>query len=314
MTDKRKMRGGGKVAVVMNPSSRNGRTGKQWPALSRSLREAIGDFSELATEGPQHATALTREALDSGYDRVISVGGDGTHNEVLNGFFDDESLVNPEASLAIIPAGTGGDFARTLGIPKWIDAIPYVVDGSHTRMDVGRVKYTLADGTQTVRYFLNIADFGVGGEVVKRVNHASKFFGGFLSFFWGVISALATYKNPHLRLEIDGVAIDEPCQNIIVANGQYYGGGMHVAPHARLDSRAFDVYVIGDVGRGEAIINLPKIYFGHLLRAEKVRYFRASRISAEADETVLLNLDGEQPGQLPMTIQLLPSTLDVVSG
>lgn len=310
-----KERRAGRVAVVVNPRSGNGRTGKRWPAMGASLREAVGGYTLMLTEAPGHATELVRRALREGHDRIISVGGDGTHNEVVNGFFEDDSLINPEASLAIVPAGTGSDLARTLRMPWGVDALPYVVDGMYTRTDIGRVRYTTPEGDLAVRYFINIADFGAGGEVVRRVNMTSKFFGGFLSFFWGVISTLVSYENPEIQLEIDGVELEGRINNVIVANGQYYGGGMHVAPHARLDSRAFDVYVIGDVGRAEAVINLPKLYRGRLLRKpDKVRYFRASRIVAESSQQVLLNVDGEQPGKLPITMQLLPSVLNVVTG
>ena len=310
-----KGRRAGRVAVVVNPKSGNGRTGKRWPVLGKSLREAVGAYTLLLTERPGHAIELVRSALKDGHDRIISVGGDGTHNEVVNGFFEDESLVNPEASLAIVPTGTGSDLARTLRLPWGVDALPYVVDGMYTRADVGRVRYTTPDGDTAVRYFINIADFGAGGEVVKRVNMTSKFFGGFLSFLWGVVSTIVWYDNPEVQLEIDGVPLEGKFQNVIIANGQYYGGGMHVAPHARLDSRAFDVYVIGDVGSAEAVINLPKLYRGRLLRKpDKVRYFRATRIVAESSQQVLLNIDGEQPGKLPITIQLLPSVLDIVRG
>jgi len=305
----------GRIAVVVNPRSGNGRTGKRWPTMGASLREAVGAYTLMLTESPGHATTLVRQALREGHDRIISVGGDGTHNEVVNGFFEDETLINPEASLAIVPAGTGSDLARTLRLPWGVDALPYVVDGMYTRADIGRVRYTTSEGDQAVRYFINIADFGAGGEVVKRVNSTSKFFGGFLSFLWGVISTLVSYENPEIQLEIDGVELEGRINNVIVANGQYYGGGMHVAPHARLDSRAFDVYVIGDVGKTEAVINLPKLYRGRLLRKpDKVRYFRASRILADSSQEVLLNLDGEQPGKLPIAIQLLPSVLNVVVG
>ena len=310
-----KERRAGRIAVVVNPRSGNGRTGKRWPTMGASLREAVGGYTLMLTEAPGHATELVRQALREGHDRIISVGGDGTHNEVVNGFFEDESLINPEASLAIVPPGTGSDLARTLRMPWGVDALPYVVDGMYTRTDIGRVRYTTSEGDLAVRYFINIADFGAGGEVVRRVNMTSKFFGGFLSFFWGVISTLISYENPEIQLEIDGVELEGRINNVIVANGQYYGGGMHVAPHARLDSRAFDVYVIGDVGRAEAVINLPKLYRGRLLRKpDKVRYFRASRIVAESSQQVLLNVDGEQPGKLPITIQLLPSVLNVVTG
>ncbi len=304
-----------RIAVVVNPCSANGRTGKRWPAMGAALRQALGGYTLLLTESPGHATELVRKALREGHDHIISVGGDGTHNEVVNGFFEDDSLLNPEASLAIVPAGTGSDLARTLRLPRGVDALPYVVDRRFTRADVGRVRYTTPDGEQDVRYFINIADFGAGGEVVKRVNRTSKFFGGFLSFLWGSVSTLALYENREIQIEIDGVELSGRINNVMVANGQYYGGGMHVAPHARLDSRAFDVYVIGDVGKAEAVVNLPKLYRGRLLRKpDKVRYFRASRVLADSSQEVLLNLDGEQPGRLPVTIQLLPSVLKVVVG
>lgn len=283
--------------------------------MGATLRQALGGYTLLLTESPGHATELVRKALREGHDRIISVGGDGTHNEVVNGFFEDDSLLNPEASLAIVPAGTGSDLARTLLLPRGVDALPYVVDARYMRVDVGRVRYTTPDGEQDVRHFINIADFGAGGEVVKRVNRSSKFFGGFLSFLWGSISTLALYENREIQIEIDGVEMSGRINNVMVANGQYYGGGMHVAPHARLDSRAFDVYVIGDVGKAEAVINLPKLYRGRLLRKpDKVRYFRASRVFADSSQEVLLNLDGEQPGRLPVSIQLLPSVLKVAVG
>ncbi len=304
-----------RIAVLVNPRAANGRTGKRWPAMGATLRQALGGYTLLLTESPGHATELVRKALREGHDRIISVGGDGTHNEVVNGFFEDDSLLNPEASLAIVPAGTGSDLARTLLLPRGVDALPYVVDARYMRVDVGRVRYTTPDGEQDVRHFINIADFGAGGEVVKRVNRSSKFFGGFLSFLWGSISTLALYENREIQIEIDGVEMSGRINNVMVANGQYYGGGMHVAPHARLDSRAFDVYVIGDVGKAEAVINLPKLYRGRLLRKpDKVRYFRASRVFADSSQEVLLNLDGEQPGRLPVSIQLLPSVLKVAVG
>ena len=302
------------VAVVLNPAAANGRVGKHIPALKMALTETVGDFSLLITERPGHATELTKQAVNDGAERIVSVGGDGTHNEVVNGLFAGKQPINPETRLAIVPYGTGADFSRTLRLPRGALAVRHLLEETPIRVDVGCVTHGLPNGGEAVRYFVNVADFGAGGEVVKRVNATSKFFGGFLSFLYGVVATLLVYRNPEMHIEIDGESIEGRCNNVIIANGQYYGGGMHVAPEARLDSGAFEVYVIGDVGRREAIVNLPKLYRGHLLkRADKVRYFFAKRIVARSKQRVLLDLDGEQPGQLPATIEVIPSVLNVLA-
>ena len=302
------------TAVVLNPAAANGRVAKHRERLTRALRDALGPYELLETERPGHASQLTRAAVKEGCTRVVSVGGDGTHNEVVNGLFAGQQPVNPDAVLVLVPYGTGTDFSRTLGIPRGIHALARLAHAKPKAIDVGCVTYGLPDGGEGVHYFVNVADFGLGGMVVKRVNESTKFFGGFLTFLCAVLHTLATYRNPWVALEVDDRRIEGPVNNVIVANGQYYGGGMHVAPEARLDSGRFEVYVIGNVGRIEAAINLPKIYRGHLLkRLDKVQYFLARRVVARSEERVLLNLDGEQPGQLPAAFEILPQALRILA-
>lgn len=299
-----------KTAVVVNPAAANGRLGKHLGEITQALREALGDYTLLRTERANHATALTQDALHHGCTRVVSIGGDGTHNEVANGFFAGKQPLNPEAALGIVSYGTGADLARMLKLPRGLAGIHRLAEAAPRLIDTGCVTYGLREGGEAVRYFINIADFGLGGAVVDRVNRSSKFFGGFLSFFYGVVSALAVYRNPVVHLDIDGTRLEDRMVNVIVANGQYYGGGMHVAPDARLDSGQFVVYVIGDVGRIEALHNLPKLYRGTLLRRiDKVDRYFARRITAHSPQEVLLNLDGEQPGMLPATFEMLPQSL-----
>ena len=151
--------------------------------------------------------------------------------------------------------------------------------------------------------------------MAERVNRTTKVFGGFVSFLLGVLTTLATFRSPLLTLEIDSERITQRCLNVIVANGRYYGGGIHVAPDARMDSGRFEVFVLNDMGVFRAVANLPRFYGGAIKdRPDLVRCYTASRIVAQADERVLLNLDGEQPGQLPVTIDLVPAALDLVVG
>jgi YegS/Rv2252/BmrU family lipid kinase len=302
------------VAVIVNPRSANGRTGKHWPKLERKFREVLPEFTVYTTERQWHAADLTRHALKSGCDRIVSVGGDGTHHEVVNGFFDGNLPVNPSASLAIYPHGTGSDLARTLGILNASSAL-HLLSGSRTMLvDVGRATFVLAStGDQAERYFINVADFGMGGAVAERVNRGSKRMGPFLTFLFGLLRTLATFRNPLVQLQIDDVFLEQRTVNVIIANGRYYGGGIHVARDARMDSGAFEVYVLGNIGFWKAIVNLPKLYSGsYVKRPDLVRCYTARRVSAQSSERVLLNLDGEQPGLLPATIEVLPSALQLV--
>ena len=303
-----------KIAVVVNPYSGNGKTARQWPRIGNMIEDLIGEYTFLKTHHPGHATDLVRQALREGYDRIISVGGDGTHHEVLNGFFDGLLPINPRAAMAILPMGTGSDLARTLHMPRGLNAVPHLVSDRVVAADLGRVTFSLRDGGQHFLYFINTCHIGMGGSVVDCVNRRFKKYGGFLSYFFGVLTTLLTFKNPYLELEIDGVHVDQVCRDVIIANGQYDGGGMHVAPNAQIDNGLFDVYVIGDTSRLFSLTHVSKVYKGRLLEhPEHVRFFRAARVTARADREVLLNLDGEQPGRLPAAIEIVPKALNIVT-
>jgi len=303
-----------KIAVVMNPYSGNGKTARQWPRIGVMIEDLIGEYTFLKTHHPGHATELVRQALRDGYDRIISVGGDGTYHEVLNGFFDGLLPINPRAAMAILPMGTGSDLARTLHMPRGLNAVPHLVSDRVVAADLGRVTFSLRDGGQQFLYFISTCHIGMGGAVGDCVNRRFKKYGGFLTYFFGVLTTLLTFKNPYLELEIDGVEVDQICRDVIIANGQYDGGGMHVAPNAQFDNGLFDVYVIGDTSRWFSLRHVRKLYQGRLLEhPEHVRFFRAARVTARSDREVLISLDGEQPGCLPAAIEIVPKALNIVT-
>lgn len=303
-----------KTAVIVNPYSGNGRTARRWPGIAGLIEDQVGDFAFLQTRHPGHATELVRQALREGYDRIISVGGDGTHHEVINGFFDGMLPIAPRAAMAILPLGTGSDLARTLQMPVGAAAVPHLVSDRTVAADLGRVTFTLPDGGQQYLYFINTCHIGMGGAVVERVNRHTKKYGGFFTYFWAVLKTVLMFKNVYLELEIDGMQIDQVCRDVIIAKGQYDGGGMHVAPDAKIDNGIFEVFVIGDLGRLFTLTHVYAIYRGRLIDyPDKIRYFRASRVTARSPERVLINLDGEQPGQLPAAIEIMPKALNIVT-
>lgn len=304
----------GKMMMIVNPVSANGKTGCNWEYMKNHLHSLDLSFDECMTTAAGDATRLARQALMDGYSTIVAVGGDGTLNETLNGFFNDQNLINPEARLGVICCGTGGDFVRTAGIPReFTEAAACLKKGNSKPLDVGIVSFTSHNGEKAVRYFLNIAGFGIDGEVVDRVNRTSKIWGGFLSFLWGTITALLAHHSLPVKLEIDGELCYEGMITMAaVANGQYFGGGMQIVPMANLDSGHFQIAVIEAMTKTEFISCLPTIYKGTHIENPHFKTYQGNRVKATSSQKVLLDIDGEQPGCLDAEFAIIPACLPVI--
>lgn len=307
-----------RTVLVVNPESQSGALGRNWYEYARIIRREMGPFEEVRTEGPGDATRLAREALERGAERVVAIGGDGTINETVNGFFVDGVPVAPDAQLGILPFGTGGDFRKTLKVPKDLArAARILARGRTRRIDLGEIAYTRRDGGTERRVFINIASFGISGLVDRLVNETSKRLGGRLSFLVATARASMSYDNQRIRLVLDddeAGALDMTINTVAVANGRYFGGGMHIAPRAELDDGLFDVVAIGDVGLKDMLIAGPRIYNGTHLELDKVSFRRAATVRAEpiGGDEVEIDMDGETPGILPASFRLLPKSLSLV--
>jgi diacylglycerol kinase (ATP) len=299
--------------VIVNPASAGGRTARDWPRVQRCLVDAGVDFEPRMTSAAGDATRLAREALREGFARVVALGGDGTLNEVLNGFFDPETRqpVSSEAVLGMIPSGTGGDFRKSAGIPlAHAAACALLARGDSRLVDAGRVDYH-GGGAPGPRWFVNIADCGIGGDVVRRVNASRKSRGGTVTFLYHSLAALATFGSRMVRVDIDGEAIEGPMQSVVVANGSYFGGGMRVAPGARLDDGLFDVVLTADHGLRRSLAGLPGLYKGrHVGRPGiTVRRGRVVTVTPLEQRPVLFDVEGEQVGRAPATLTCLPGAI-----
>ncbi|KUO78869.1 MAG: lipid kinase [Desulfosporosinus sp. BRH_c37] len=297
--------------AVVNPQSANGSTRKRWPEYLRRLREDGYQIDFAYTTEPGDAIRITRRTLKEGYTHIIAVGGDGTMNEVVNGFFSNGQQINCEAELALFSHGTGGDLIRTLQIARGIEGFLEILGRGQKRLiDVGEVLFQDEHRQQTHRYFLNVADVGLGGETVARVNQQSKLLGGKLSFLIGSVLSILRYRNKIMHCEIDGNLIFAGRLNsIMVANGRYIGGGMMIAPHAKIDDGLFDVVCLGDFSTLMLLRHLPKIYKGTHLEIPGVTVYRGRLVVITTVETALLDIDGEQPGQAPLTFSIHPKAL-----
>jgi len=258
---------------------------------------------------------LTRNALHKGAELVVCVGGDGTLNEVVNGFMGKNGPIRPEAMVGFIPRGTGCDFIKTVPIPVELNRALDVIITSHTRsIDLGQLEYMDHHGHLSSRYFHNITSFGLGGEVDERVNRSAKIFGGFISFILSTLISILIYNKKRIHLTVDN-CFDQSVMiwNVVVANGQYHGGGMWVAPRAAVDDGLFHVTIIGDFSLAEVFWNLPKLYNGKLVQLKKVKTLVGKRVKASSDQQVLLDVDGEQPGQLPAVIDIVPKAVRFIT-
>jgi YegS/Rv2252/BmrU family lipid kinase len=299
-----------KIFLVVNPQSGNGRTGKQFDLIAQAVRARAGGFEHAFTSKPLDATDITRRALKDGFDVIVAVGGDGTVNEVVNGFFDGDRPTHPEAALALIPRGTGGDFRRTFGWSVELEAAANRLRGDSRPLDIGRVRYTDHAGKPAVRYFANIASFGASGQVDSVVNKSTKLLGGKISFTLGSVRALWAYHDQKCRVRLDDRPEEEVAvTTMAVANGQYFGGGMWVAPKAKPDDGIFDITLWTGYGLTDFALKGRSIYDGSHVKWAGTRTFQAKKVVATSDEVVLLDIDGEQPGRLPATFEILPAAL-----
>lgn len=308
-----------RTVVIVNPKSQGGKLGKRWPELAETLTRAF-PYDDVHTQAQGDATKLAREALKKGAERIVAIGGDGTINEVVNGFFEDGKPIARDASLAIIPFGTGGDFRKTVGLSTDPAEAAAVIAANHRRrIDVGKLELTGHDGKPVLRMFVNIASFGVSGHLDRMINESGKKLGGRLGYLVTGTRATLSYKNQRVQLRFDDNAqdrIEVTAYNIAVANGRFFGGGMMIAPDAEVDDGLFDVTVVGDLSLANLVTGfLRQVYKGTHLKTKGVSSRRAKIVEAEAvnpNDHVEFDVDGEHLGRLPARFEVVPACLWLV--
>ncbi|MCF8002197.1 MAG: diacylglycerol kinase family lipid kinase [Halanaerobiales bacterium] len=294
------------IFTIVNPVSSNGKTKKRWPTHQKEFEKNKLNLKIKETLYPGHAIELTKEALLEGYQTIMAVGGDGTVNEVVNGFFNNGKLINEKAVLLVFSQGTGSDYIKTLGLKKEVAEVIKTYHRYKKRwVDLGKVKYLDFDHNQIERYFINTADAGLGGATVEYVNRSSKVMGGLITYIWGVIRTLITYKNKEMELKVDQKVIKKGVLNsVMVSLGKYFGGGMHIAPEALIDDGFFDIVILGNLNKIETILNLYKAYKGTHIYYPKIDYIKGKKIVLDSDQRVLIDIDGECAGLLPAEFSL----------
>lgn len=305
--------------IIVNPKSAAGSTESRWAQIASDLRAHFGAFQVAFTKKPGDGIRLAKSAAENGRQFIIACGGDGTINEVANGILESGKAVE----LGILPSGTGGDFRRTLNVPNQIrEAAKGLRLGSTKKIDVGKVTFQNHQNEKTSRYFLNVSSFGLSAAINERVKAKNSF--GWLPF--NAIRGKAKFAFSTLQEVLDSdfttvrVKIDDASEkrlntiNFCIANARYFGGGMKIAPNARLDDGFFDVINIGDIKTAKILLNAYKLYSGSHLELEEVKSTLAKRIEvspAESNQTIYIETDGELPGKLPAIYEIVPQALKI---
>jgi YegS/Rv2252/BmrU family lipid kinase len=296
--------------LIVNPAAGAGKTARKWPNIMARLRSLDLRFDYDLTEAPGHARELAQTAVSKGYELVVSVGGDGTINEVVNGLYDTGSIA--DILFGIVGTGTGGDYIRSIGIPRsHLEACQRLKNPRKTTVDVGVIEYP--DGSETVkRLFVNFAGMGFDAEIVKTTTLKYKTLNATAAYLAGLLSTLVFYRNKAVTLSIDGEPVAEKVCTVLLNNGKYGGGGMFAAPDADLSDGLLDVLIIGDLSKADLLWSLPRVYRGTHLTHPKVTLKKARQIEIKSDTSVSLQADGELLGELPASAYVLPALLNIV--
>lgn len=305
--------------VIVNPNSASGATNHKWLSTARELRTHFGPFNVAFTKSLGDGIDIAEREARGGRVFIIACGGDGTINEVANGIIKS----GRDVELGILPSGTGGDFRRTLDLPLANrDAAVILREGRTQMIDAGLVTFMSQNGRTVSRYFLNISSVGLAAAVIKRVKSSTTF--GWLpssgtrgkaSFALAALQEVLSLEPVSVRVRIDdGEERILQTINLCVANSRYFGGGMKIAPNASVNDGLLDVISIGDMRATKILWNLASLYRGTHIELDEVKSTQARKVMISAvnkSDDILLETDGEMPGKLPATYEIVPNAIRV---
>ena len=304
------------VQVIVNPLAADGRAQKaltRLQALSQCSFEGYKSWSLTTTQGPRHACQL---ATTSSADVLVTVGGDGTFHEVINGLMARETQIRP--IFAPIDFGTGGDLAKSLALPSGLDAAFALSANGETReMDVGEANVTTEEGAET-RWFINVGGFGANGEVVRRANHGSKMLGGKATFISATLKTVFSYQAKTVQLrwrngDSEWQTWQGPLLSCFLANGMYCGDGMKVTPAVRITDGRLRLVILSELSILQQIQHLPKLYNGEIHNIPKSLTSTCTEMEAAGliGQRVEIDLDGELSGFLPASFRVHKEAISV---
>jgi YegS/Rv2252/BmrU family lipid kinase len=300
----------GPARLIVNPTAGNGQISRMLPRLEAALRDGGMKFDVAATNTPEHTTELSRAALEEGIRYLIAVGGDGTVHHVLNGMFDARRPVAENAVLGICATGTGSDFVRNFGLDRPVETVARHLLSPHTMLiDVGVAQYTRFDGSPAESLFANIAEAGYGAEVVRRAARLPRRLGR-MRYLLAAWASMARMPRATAEIAVDFTTRTLPLVELVAANGQFFGGGMKVAPRAIPQDGRLNVLAFTG-NRSQVFMLTTKLYAGEHLPHPEIVEYQSSTCSVSTDQPLLVEADGELLGTTPARFSMLKRALQL---
>lgn len=331
----------GATIVIVNPNSCGGLTGKNWESLYASIRQVLGEnLKVVKSKRPGDGTVIARKYLKMGFKSIVAIGGDGTLNEVANGFFEPEvkmvrqgiagkglkppaatvmlKATSPDAVMALVPCGTRNVLAKSIGLPGGVvECCQAFYSGAPRKIDVIAATVTNADRSTSTRVFLNAAEIGLGAEIIDRSKKVRKAVNSrLLSTVAGIIATVPTYQSNECEILLGaGRGRKRIATNMtmaMVSNGKYLGGGFRAAPYADMADGLLDVIVLKDSGSLKVLEGLVGMKDGNYTEDDKIFYGQTRQVAIRPTERdVTVTVDGEPIGILPATFKVLPGALTI---
>jgi diacylglycerol kinase (ATP) len=301
------------VVVVLNGicQRKNFFYKQYFPMLSQVCKVQV-----LETLTEDDAIGIASKATNQNVDVILAAGGDGTLNQVVQGVLTGRENQNQLPVIGLIPLGSGNDFARTVGLLNKPEQIKNLLSRFIPRqVDVGKIKYTTSghateSPVQAERYFINVADVGMGPEVVSRVAKGGRVFGHGFAYFKSILSTFISYRLVEVTATTSDWTWEGKLRTLGVANGKFYGHGLCIAPAAKPDDQIFSVFICGNVSVFDFIRHTGALKKGKYIRLPEIHYKETSSISLTSKETCMIEGDGEILGVLPATISLVERRID----
>ncbi|PWK72600.1 diacylglycerol kinase family protein [Aminobacter sp. AP02] len=309
-----------KIGVVRNPVAGGGRLETHWTEVATALSERFGDVEMRETEEPGDGAVIARDLVALGCQIVVAAGGDGTISEVADGILQMQAETGVDTILGVLPCGTGSDFARGMGIPAEVKAaIARIAEGKDRLIDAGRISFIDEHGRLASRHFVNIASLGMSGATVRAVNADRR--KGRVSakalFFWRTVTEFLRYRFQDVRIVVDdGAPVETRVALVAVANERFFGGGMMIAPDAEPDDGLFDIVILRAASKLRLIFDIRLLYGGRHRNHPAITILRGRKVTVEPlgdplANAALVDIDGESPGHIPATYEMVPKALKV---
>jgi len=295
-----------RIAVILNGISLEKKYFQQ--SVLPLLRESF-QVEVFETRSKNDAVNLASKAVNKRFDVVMAAGGDGTVHQVVNGMLDGRESYPDLPVFALFPVGTGNDFGRSFHLTSHVDQIVFLLKTFNPKIiDVGHVEYSTDTGTEK-RYFVNVADIGMGPEVVAKLRNSGRPFGSAAAYYLAIISTFITYKTKRVKAISPEWTWEGKIRSLAIANGKFYGHGLCIAPDAKTDDQIFDAFICGNISVLDFIRYSSELKRGEKVNLPEVFYRKAPSIEFSSPEKCAIEADGEWLGWLPAKVAMSPVKL-----